>query len=109
MGEVANIQMYSPEVVVGYLMVFDVSQDVISRKHGCTWCELLTSRLAALSGRRAPSWSVGMIEAFVVVQVDFSQDARLITPEADVQSMFNILVSEVKRRNPSLNETGVGR
>lgn len=43
-GEVANIQMYSPEVVVGYLMVFDVSQDTISKKHGCTWCELLKTR-----------------------------------------------------------------
>jgi len=102
-GEVANVQMYSPEVVVGYLMVFDVSQDTISRTHGCTWCELLKIRLAGLSGRRAPFWSVGMIEAFVIVKVDFSQDAQLITPEAEVESMFNVLASEVKSRNPSLN------
>ena len=101
-GEVANIQMYSPEIVVGYLMVFDVSQDIISKKHGCTWCELLKTRLARLSGRRAPFWSVGLVEAFAVVEVDFSQGARLITSQENVISMFDVLVSEVRSRNPSL-------
>lgn len=103
-GEVANIQMYSPEIVVGYLMVFDVSQDVISRKYGCTWCELLKTRLARLSGRKAPFWSIGMIEAFAVVEVDFSQDARLLTPEEEVIAMFDVLASEAKSRNPSLGD-----
>jgi hypothetical protein len=102
-GEVANIQMYSPEIVVGYLMVFDVSKDVISRRHGCTWCELLKARLTRLSGRRAPFWSVGMVEAFAVVEVDFSRGARLVTPEGQVARMLDILVSEVKSRNPSLS------
>ena len=102
-GEVANIQMYSPEVVVGYLMIFDVSQDTFSQKHGCTWCELLKTRLDRLSGRRSPFWSVGMVEAFVVVEVDFSNGARLVTPEGRVAEMFDILVSEVKSRNPSLS------
>lgn len=100
-GEVANIQMYSPEVVVGYLMVFDVSQDRVSRKHGCTWCELLKTRLTRLSGRRAPFWSIGLVEAFVVVEVDFSKGAHVITPEEEVMTMFDVLVSEVKSRNPS--------
>jgi hypothetical protein len=103
-GEVANIQMYSPEIVVGYLMVFDVSQDTISKKHGCTWCELLKTRLARLSGRRAPFWSTGLLEAFVVVEVNFSKGAQLITPEEKVIAMFDVLVSEVKGRNPSLSD-----
>jgi hypothetical protein len=101
-GEVANIQMYSPEVVVGYLMVFDVSQDTFSRKHGCTWCELLKTRLGRLSGRRSPFWSVGMVEAFVVVEVNFANGACLVTSEDRVSEMFDILVAEVISRNPSL-------
>jgi len=101
-GEVANVQMYSPEIVVGYLMVFDVSQDAFSPKHGTTWCNLLRSRLDRLSGRKAPFWSTGMIEAFAVVEVDFSSGPVLLTAEAEVESMFETLVSEVVKRNPSL-------
>lgn len=101
-GEVANAQMYSPEIVIGYLMIFDVSKDAVSSKHGCTWCELLKTRLSGLSGRRAPFWSVGMIEAFAVVEVDFSLGPKLLTPQSEIDTAFDVLVSEVKKRNPSL-------
>jgi hypothetical protein len=101
-GEVANAQMYSPEIVIGYLMVFNVGEDVFSAKHGCTWCELLRTRLQRLSGRTAPYWSTGMIEASVVVEVDFSDGPKLITPEEDVERMLDMLVLEVKARNPDV-------
>ena len=55
-----------------------------------------------LSGRRAPFWSIGMIEAFAVVEVDFSQGPKLITPPDKVEKVFNTLVSEVRKRNPYL-------
>jgi hypothetical protein len=102
-GEVANVQMYSPEIVLGYLMVFDVSQDTVSARHGMTWCQLLRHRLTELSGRRAPSWSVGMIERFAVVEVDFSQGTTIVRGEEDVLQLFDGLVAEVRRRNPSLS------
>ncbi|MBN1661489.1 MAG: hypothetical protein JXA93_24060 [Anaerolineae bacterium] len=101
-GEVANAQMYSPEIVIGYFMVFNVGEDVFSLKHECTWCDLLTTRLERLSGRTAPHWSVGMLEGFVVVQVDFRQGPKLLTPMDDVEKMFDVLVAEVKARNPGL-------
>lgn len=106
MGEVVNIQMFSPEVVVGYLMIFNVAEDAVSKKHGLTWSEFLKSRLTEIAGRKAPSWSVGMIEAFSVVEVDFSHDARLITAEDEVLRMFDILVEEVRKRNPSVASGG---
>ena len=104
MGEVANVQMYSPEIVLGYLMVFDVSQDSASTRHASTWCQLLRQRLGELSGRRAPSWSVGMIEAFAMIEVDFSQGAKILGGEQAVHRMFDSLVQEVRRRNPSLTQ-----
>lgn len=107
MGEVTNVQMYSPEIVVGYVMIFDVSQDVASRVHGSTWCELLRTRLSRLSGRSAPSWSTGMMEAFSLVQVDFSQGPLLITPEPEVHAMLDTLVSEVRKRNPGVLRSDV--
>ena len=103
-GEVANAQMHSPEIVLGYLMVFDTSQDVLSPKHGVTWCELLKRRLASLTGRRAPSWGFGTIEGTAVVEVDFSAGALVKTPEAAVAAMFDGLVKQVRDRNPSLGK-----
>jgi hypothetical protein len=101
-GEVANAQMYSPEIVIGYLMIFNVGEDIFSAKHECTWCELLRTRVQRLSGRTAPYWGTGMIEASVVVEVDFSDGPKLITDEDDVERMLDVLVSEVKARNPDL-------
>jgi hypothetical protein len=102
MGEVTNVQMYSPEIALGYLMVFDVSQDSASTRHGSTWCQLLRHRLGELSGRKAPSWSVGMIEGFAIIEVDFSRRAMILGGEAAAHQMFESLAQEVRRRNPSL-------
>jgi hypothetical protein len=101
-GEVANAQMHSPEIVIGYLMVFDTSQDTLSARHGMTWCEVLRQRLTDLSGRRAPSWSVGMIEHFAILEVDFSKGPAIVQGQAEVQAMLDGLVAEVRRRNPSV-------
>lgn len=106
MGEVANVQMYSPEIVVGYIMIFDTSQDTLARRGGGTWSQTLKSRLGNLTGRSAPSWSIGMIEAHIVIEVDFSQEPRLITPEQDVEAMFDTLAGEVKKRNPGWSMAG---
>jgi hypothetical protein len=101
-GEVANAQMYSPEIVIGYLMVFDTSQDTLSARHGTTWCEVLRHRLTDLSGRRAPSWSVGMIEHFAILEVDFSGGPAIVRGQDEVLAMLDGLVTEVRRRNPSV-------
>lgn len=102
-GEVANVQMYSPEIVIGYVMVFDVSKDTKpSKKHGMKWLELLRHRLEALSGRKAPHWSIGMIEAFSIIEVDFSKGPKLLTKEEELAEMFDLLVQEVRKRNPSV-------
>jgi hypothetical protein len=53
-GEAANLQMYSPEVVIGYIMVFNVEEDKHSKRHGRTWGSLLRSRLQAIACRKAP-------------------------------------------------------
>ncbi|HHY95983.1 MAG TPA: hypothetical protein GX513_13390 [Firmicutes bacterium] len=102
MGEVANLQLYSPEIVIGYIMVFDVSHDGMSAKHGQKWVQLLRARLGVLSGRRPPAWSVGMIEDHAVVEVDFSKSCRVLSAETEVRDMLERLVQQVVERNPSL-------
>ena len=100
MGEVADVQLHSPEIVVGYVVVFDRSQDSRSEKHRSTWREPLRSRLEILAGRGAPSWAAGTLEAFVLVEVDFSRSATLLSPPGDFDAFFDRLAAEVRRRNP---------
>ncbi len=103
MGEATNLQMYSPEVVIGYFMVFDVEEDRATTRHGCTWCELLEQRLAALSGRRPPHWTPGTVEAAVLIRVDFSAGPLLLSPEGAASVFFDTLVEQVLNRNPDLH------
>lgn len=101
MGEVANVQLYSPEIVVGYVMVFDRSQDSWSDKHQSTWLDLLRSRLDSLSGRNPPSWAAGTIEAHVLAEVDFSLSSSLRSDSGAFDRFFDKLLDHVRFRNPA--------
>ena len=102
MGEVTNVQMYSPEIVTGYIMLFNVAEDSYSPLHGSTWADLLRSRITRLSGRRPPSWSIGMIEASLFLEVDFSNGPLLVSGTSDAAPFFDRLVAAVRERNPIL-------
>jgi len=104
MGETTSIQLYSPEVVTGYVMVIDRSIDRTSRKHGSSWIELLRSRLTKLSGRRAPYWSPGTFEGFAIIEVDFSSGPDIVAGSDDLQTMIEQLAQETKVRNPGILE-----
>ena len=101
-GEVANLQLYSPEVVIGYIMVFDVQADTVRTRDQMTWSDFLETRLSALAGRRPPVWTFGTFEAVRFVRVDFSNGPRLLSDPADIDSMFADLAAEVRRRNPGV-------
>jgi hypothetical protein len=102
MGEVANLQLYSPEMAIGYVMIFNVEEDERSRKHGCTWGELLRGRLQSISGRKAPHWTIGTIEAAAFIEVDFSEGPRLVSGGEEIEQMLDILADQVRQRNPDL-------
>ena len=100
-GEVSNVQLQSPEIVVGYLMIFDLDQDAISAKHGTTWFAYLQSALEALSGRSAPHWSTGTVEAALVIGVqlgDWPASARSLP---STNEFFDTIAAEIVARNPS--------
>lgn len=100
-GEVANAQLHSPEIVIGYIMIFNVAEDGFSPKHGSTWCELFRDRATSLSGRRPPSWTTGTVEDFVLVEVDFSSGPPILTMSQTFDALFDTLVEQVRERNPS--------
>lgn len=105
MGEVTNVQMFSPEIVTGYIMLFNVAEDSYSSLHQSTWADLLKSRIGRLSGRQPPSWSIGMIEASLFLEVDFSGGPRLVSGESQADAFFDGLVAQVRSRNPILGRS----
>jgi hypothetical protein len=106
MGETTNLQMYSPEVVIGYFMIFNVEEDRAITRHGCTWGDLLSQRLDALSGRQPPHWTPGTVEAAVLVRVDFGASPRLLSLENPVSAFFDTLAEQVLNRNPDILKGG---
>lgn len=103
MGEAANLQMYSPEVVIGYIMIFNSEEDRTSTRRGCSWGDLLSQRLSTLSGRQPPHWTPGTVESAVLVRVDFTAGPSLLSPEDSVSTFFNTIVDQVKMRNPDIS------
>ena len=101
MGEMANVQLWSPEIVTGYIMVFntDPQHNKLRAKDGTRWSEFFKSAIEQLSGRRAPAWATGMIEAAIMVEIDFSGGPKLISPP-HLDAFFNRLADCVKERNP---------
>ena len=100
-GEVANAQLYSPEIVIGYIMIFNIEEDTFSQKHGATWFDLLESRLSSLSGRRPPAWTTGAVEDFLLVKVNFSTGSEILSTSQPLDAFFDTLIAEVDARNPN--------
>ena len=102
MGEMANVQLFSPEIVTGYIMVFDVSQNGDGlRRDGTRWVDFFRNAVNRLSGRDAPAWAAGMVEASAIVEIDFTESARIVaTP--DMAVFFDRLANCVRERNPDM-------
>ena len=103
MGEMANVQLLSPEIVTGYVMVFDVSQNGggMRRDDGTRWVDLFRDAVDRLSGRAAPAWAAGMVEASAVVEIDFTEGAKIIL-DPGLPAFFDRLVHCVRERNPDM-------
>jgi len=99
-GEAANAQLHSPEIVVGYVVVFNRQNDMVSPRHRSTWGTLLHRRLPSLAGRRAPVWSTGMIEDFLIIDVDFGASPEIVSMSQPPAQFFDGLVEQVESRNP---------
>lgn len=97
MGEVANVQLLSPEIVTGYVMIFDTQSG--HRRDGQRWVDVFRSCVEQLSGRQAPAWAAGMVEAASIVEVDFSSGPLLLTPPT-LDDFFDRLVQQLAGRNP---------
>ena len=97
-GEMANVQLLSPEIVTGYVMVFDATASG-PRQDGARWVDFFREAVERLSGRDAPAWAAGMVEASAVVEVDFTEGPRIMAAP-DMAAFFDRLAHCARERNP---------
>jgi hypothetical protein len=107
MGEIANVQQLSPEVVSGYVVLFDTQADSKRAEDGRTWSAYFEDRLHAISIRRAPIWNQGLLEGVWFLRFD-SQAAvgsRLVDPVPTLkagQRFARALLNELRLREPAV-------
>ena len=62
MGEAANVQQLSPELVIGYVVIIDEKENSIRQRSKETWIDHFEANLRRIAIRRAPLWNQGLIE-----------------------------------------------
>jgi hypothetical protein len=106
MGEAANVQQLSPELVIGYVVLMDQAEDK-PRRGGGTWIDHFRANLDKISIRQAPLWNQGLIEAAWLIRIDsrLPVGQRVVeTHAADAagQGFFKALIDELYLREPAL-------
>lgn len=106
MGEVANVQQLSPELVIGYVVIMDEAQDS-ARRQGGGWIDHFEGNLRRIAIRRAPLWNQGLVEAIWLIRVNSTKPPgqRLIDAEsldAAGTGFFRALLDELYLREPTL-------
>ena len=106
MGEAANVQQLSPELVIGYVVVVDEAEDSM-RRGGGTWTDHFESNLRKIAIRRAPLWNQGLIEAAWLIRIDSRRPAgqRVSAArhgDADGTTFFRALLDELYLREPTI-------
>lgn len=108
MGEVANVQQLSPELVVGYVVIMDEAENTLRKGGPETWIDHFESNLRRIAIRRAPLWNQGLVEGIWLIRIDsrLPPGQRIVDTEAmDALglSFFDALLAELFLREPTLN------
>jgi hypothetical protein len=106
MGESANVQQFSPEIVTGYVIIMDEAANTI-RRDGTTWIDFMHTALRKLSIRQAPLWNQGLIEGVWVIRIDSREPSgsRVVDFDrtiADGAKFFQDLLTELLLREPAI-------
>lgn len=106
MGELANVQQLSPEIVIGYIVIFDVNADS-RRKDGLMWSEHFERAIKSIAIRRAPLWNQGLLEGSWFIRINSTAPfgSRIVEPEkvaAEGETFFRSLITELARREPAI-------
>jgi hypothetical protein len=113
-GEAANVQQLSPELVIGYVaVIMDQSQDSPRGGPGSeTWIDYFEANLAKIAIRRAPLWNQGLIEGAWLIRIDSRRQLgqRILNPEEAPEKgreFVHNLLGELYLREPTLGPSGL--
>ncbi len=107
MGEIANVQQFRPEIVIGYIVLFDVVADSRRQEDGLMWSEFFARAIKRIAIRKAPLWNQGLLEGVWFIRFD----SRLPTGQRVMNSkqvaeegvaFFRGLLAELKFREPAI-------
>jgi hypothetical protein len=110
MGEAANVQQLSPEVVIGYVVIMDEAEDSRRRDGKGTWSDHFEANLRKIAIRRAPLWNQGLIEAAWLIRINSAKapGQRIVNAldmDAKGTNFFKALLDELYLREPTLRLT----
>jgi len=106
-GELANVQQLRPEIVIGYVVLFDVAEDKPRKEDNMMWSDYFELALRRMTIRRAPLWNQGLLEGLWFIRFDSrkSFENRLIDPdrvEREKGEFLTALLCELKLREPAV-------
>lgn len=106
MGELANVQQLRPEIVIGYIVLFDLAEDR-PRGGAGLWSDYFEGALKSLAIRRAPLWNQGLMEGLWFIRFDSRRLAgsRVVDPiktEAERDAFIGPLLRELRLREPAV-------
>lgn len=112
MGEAANVQQLSPEVVIGYVVIMDEAEDSRRRDGKGTWSDHFEANLRKIAIRRAPLWNQGLIEAAWLIRINSSMPpgqrvVNALDMDAKGTNFFQALLDELYCREPTLRPVKV--
>jgi hypothetical protein len=108
MGEAANVQQLAPELVIGYVLVFDAAADSRRVKPPrIMWSEFFEAAVKRIAIREAPLWNYGLLEGtwFILIDSRNPSGKRLVDPAkayADGSLFFRSLVRRLYQREPAI-------
>ena len=107
MGEAANVQQLSPEIVIGYVVLIDEAENSERKDKSGTWIDHFKSNLDRIAIRKAPLWNQGLLEAVWLIRIDSRKPPghRVVdtsASDADGENFFKALIDELYLREPTL-------
>lgn len=107
MGEAANVQQLAPEVVIGYVMIFDVKNDTKRKEDNLMWSEFCHQGIKRVAVREPPLLNQGLVEGtwFILVNSTFPAGSRLVNPQSAVDEgdvFCKSLLRKLYQREPAI-------
>jgi len=107
MGEAANVQQLAPEVVIGYILLFDTAADGVRREDGLSWSTFFEQAVKQIAIREAPLLNQGLLEGswFILIDSRKAPGTRLVDGAkavSDGEVFFKSMLRKLHQREPAI-------